>query len=50
MIKANDKTVFNFMCLTILDPATSWFEIVESFTMGVQVVWKGRNSRNKYHS
>ena len=28
-IKANDKTIMDFMCLTIIDPATSWFEIVE---------------------
>ena len=29
MIKAKDKTIVDFMCLTILDPATPWFEIVE---------------------
>jgi hypothetical protein len=28
-IKAKDKTIMDFMCLTIIDPATSWFEIVE---------------------
>ena len=28
-IKAKYKTIMDFMCLTIIDPATSWFEIVE---------------------
>ena len=28
-IKAKDKTIMDFMCLTIIDPATSWFKIVE---------------------
>jgi hypothetical protein len=28
-IKGKDSTVFVFMCLTMIDPATSWFEIVE---------------------
>ena len=28
-MKAKEKTVMDFMCLTIMDPATSWFEIVE---------------------
>ena len=28
-IKAKDKTIMDFMCLTMIDPATSWFEIVE---------------------
>ena len=28
-IKAKDKTIFDFMCLTMIDPAMSWFEIVE---------------------
>ena len=29
MIKAKDKTIIDFMCLTIIDPATSWFETVD---------------------
>ena len=29
MIKAKYKTIMDFMCLTMIDPATSWFEIVE---------------------
>ena len=28
-VKAKDKPVMDFMCLTIIDPAMSWFEIVE---------------------
>ena len=28
-VKANDGTKLDFMCLTMIDPATSWFEIVE---------------------
>ena len=28
-LKANDKTHIDFMCVTMIDPATSWFEIAE---------------------
>ena len=28
-IKTKDKTIIDFMCLAIIDPTTSWFEIVE---------------------
>ena len=28
-IKAKDNTILDFMCLTMIDPATGWFEIVE---------------------
>ena len=28
-LKGKDGTVIDFMCLTMIDPATSWFEIVE---------------------
>jgi hypothetical protein len=28
-IKGKDGTSIDFMCLTMIDPATSWFEIVE---------------------
>jgi hypothetical protein len=27
--KGKDKTVIDFMCVTMIDPATSWFEITE---------------------
>ena len=28
-VKAKDGTKLDFMCLTMIDPATSWFEITE---------------------
>ena len=28
-LKGKDKTQLDFMCVTMMDPATSWFEIVE---------------------
>ena len=28
-IKGKDGTILDFMCLTMIDPATSWFEIIE---------------------
>ena len=28
-IKAKDKTTMDFSCLTVIDPETSWIEIVE---------------------
>ena len=28
-LKGQDGTVIDFMCLTMIDPATSWFEIIE---------------------
>jgi hypothetical protein len=28
-LKGKDKTVVYFMCVTMIDPATSWFDIVE---------------------
>eukprot|EP00804_Cyclotella_cryptica_P018324 CCRYP_017983-RA/>CCRYP_017983-RA protein AED:0.41 eAED:0.41 QI:0/0/0/1/1/1/2/0/348 len=28
-LKGKDKTQIDFMCITMIDPATSWFEIVE---------------------
>ena len=28
-LKGKDKTKIDFMCVTMIDPATSWFEIVE---------------------
>ncbi len=27
-LKEKDNTSINFMCLTMIDPATSWFEII----------------------
>ena len=28
-LKGKDMTQIDFMCITMIDPATSWFEIVE---------------------
>jgi hypothetical protein len=28
-LKAKEKTQIDFMCVTIINPATSWFEIAE---------------------
>ncbi len=28
-LKGKDKTEIGFMCLTMIDPASTWFEIVE---------------------
>ncbi len=28
-LKGKDSTQIDFMCLTMIDPASSWFEIVE---------------------
>ena len=41
-IKAKDDTVLDFMCLTMIDPATGWFEIVE-----LPVVEKPLNKKGK---
>ncbi len=29
MLRSKDGTEIDFMCLTMIDPASSWFEIVE---------------------
>ena len=29
ILRDKDRTVIDFMCLTMIDPASSWFEIVE---------------------
>ena len=39
-IKAKDGTIMDFMCLTMINPATSWLEIVELPTRGVTYVHK----------
>ena len=37
-VKGADGTVLDFMCLTMIDPATSWFEIVELPNRNVEYV------------
>ena len=41
-IKAKDDTVLDFMCLTMIDPATGWFEIIELPLATVNVTRKGK--------
>jgi hypothetical protein len=41
-IKAKDDTVLDFMCLTMIDPATGWFEIVELPLASVNVKRNGK--------
>ena len=40
IIKAKDGNIMDFMCLTMIDPATSWFEIVELPNRDVTYVGK----------
>jgi transposase InsO family protein len=40
-IKAKDGTILDFMCLTMIDPATAWFEIIELPIASVKVLRKG---------
>ena len=40
--KAKDGTKLDFMCLTIIDPATSWFEIAELPHSDVEYTRKGK--------
>ena len=37
-LKGQDGTVIDFMCLTMIDPATSWFEIVKLLVTGDTVI------------
>ena len=42
LLKGKDRTQIDFMCVTMIDPATSWFKIVElpselDIPMGTQV-------------
>ena len=40
-IKGKDGTILDFMCLTMIDPATAWFEIIELPTKSVLVKRNG---------
>jgi hypothetical protein len=45
-LKGKDGTSIDFMCLTMIDPATIWFEIVELWTatkLTVPTLGKGKN-------
>ncbi len=41
-LKGKDSSSIDFMCLTMIDPATSWFEIVELPTVRVTVTKGGK--------
>ena len=41
-IKTDNKSKLDFMCLTIIDPATSWFEIAELPHSDVEYVTEGK--------
>ncbi len=36
-LKGKDRSSINFMCLTMINPATSWFEIVELRTVAQEM-------------
>ena len=40
-LKAKDGTILDFMCLTMIDPATGWFEIIELPIASVEVIREG---------
>ena len=42
-LKGKDKTVLDFMCLTMIDPATGWFEIIELPLSSVTVTRDGED-------
>jgi hypothetical protein len=44
-LKGKDGSSIDFMCLTIIDPATSWFEIVELPTVTKLMVPKVGKSK-----
>ena len=41
-IKGKDGSILDFMCLTMIIPATGWFEIIELPNMSVTYVQKGK--------
>ncbi len=44
-LKGKDGSSIDFMCLTMIDPTTSWFEIVELPTVGVMVPKAGKDKK-----
>ena len=51
-LKGKDKTRIDFMCITMIDPATSWFEIVElpisQQELDIPMGTKGRQGKDKH--
>ena len=51
-LKGKDKTVIDFMCVTMIDPATSWFEIAklpisQSNELDIPMGTKGHTGKDK---
>ncbi len=44
-LKGKDGSSIGFMCLTMIDPATSWFKIVELPTVRVMVPKAGKGKK-----
>jgi hypothetical protein len=44
-LKGKDGSSIDFMCLTMIDPATSWFEILELPTVRVMVPKAGKGKK-----
>ncbi len=51
-LKGKDKTQFDFMCITMIDSATSWFEIVElpisQHELDIPTGTKGHKGKDKH--
>ena len=51
-LKGKDKTQIDFMCVTMIDPATSWFEIVElpisQHVLDIPKGTKGQQGKDKH--
>jgi hypothetical protein len=44
-LNGKDGSSIDFMCLTMINPATSWFEIVELPTVRVMVPYGGKGKK-----
>ena len=44
-LKGKDKTEIDFMCLTMIDPATSWLEIIELLVVDRPTIPMGTKGR-----
>ncbi len=44
-LKGKDGSSIDFMCLTMIDPVTSWFKIVELITVRVTVPKEGKGKK-----
>ena len=51
-LKGKDKTQIDFMCITMINPATSWFEIVElpisQQVLDIPTGTKGQKGKDKH--